>query len=457
MKYSIKLLSAVISMAVSGSLLAAVSPEEAKQIGTTLTPWGAEIAGNADGSIPAYTGGIKPPASYDPSKPGIRPDPFADEKPMLVITAANMTQHADKLTEGTKAMLAKYPETFRIDIYSTHRTARYPDFYLQNSKKNATECQLTPEGLSVSNCWAGAPFPIPKTGQEVMWNRVFKFEQAAFRADDLMGTVVDANGTVIHTAGWKQWNQYPLWISKQNEKLAGDEINEMMRADYDAPGRKAGEKLVLHDGINMLTNARRAWSYVVGQRRVKLSPDVAYDTPSPTGAGIGTVDDSMVFYGALDRYDFTLVGKKEMYIPYNMFKIQDQTKCGKDVVYTPNFLNPDCMRWELHRVWVVDAKLKSGKRHTYPTRTFYWDEDYLGVGMADSYDSTGKIYRVVQSESFPFYESTGHSSSQFAIYDLISGAYTRQAYSTGKTGWYTIDPVPLTMFSPQALSAGGVR
>lgn len=456
MQHTIKLLSAVIGMVVSGSLLAAVSPEEAKQLGTTLTPWGAEVAGNAEGTIPAYSGGIQPPANYDPSKPGIRPDPFADEPVVLTITSANMAEHADKLTEGTKALFAKYPN-FRIDVYPTHRTARYPDFYLENSKKNATECQLTPEGLSVSNCWAGAPFPIPKSGQEVMWNRIFKFEQAAFRADDLMTTVVDANGTVINTAGWKQWNQYPLWIDKQNEKLVGDELNEMYRADYNAPARKAGEKLVLHDGINMLTNPRRAWSYVVGQRRVKLSPDVGYDTPSPTGAGIGTVDDSSVFYGAFDRYDFTLVGKKEMYIPYNMFKIQDQSKCGKDVVFTANFINPDCVRWELHRVWVVDAKLKPGKRHIYPTRTLYWDEDYLGVGMADSYDSTGKVYRVVQSESFPFYESAGHISGQFAVYDLASGAYTRQAYSTGQTGWYTADPVPTNTFSASALTGGGIR
>lgn len=456
MRHVLTLASLVFGVTAANISLAAVSPEEAKQLGTTLTPWGAEIAGNADGTIPKYTGGIQPPASYDPGRPGIRPDPFADEKPVLTITAKNMQQHAAKLTEGTKALFSRYPD-FRIEVYPTHRTARYPEFYQQNSLKNASDCQLGTDGLQLKGCWAGAPFPIPKSGQEVMWNRVLKYEGHAFRADDLMTTVVDANGTVIDTAGWKQWNQYPLWDPQRKEKLAGNELNELLRSDYNSPARKAGEKLVLQDGIDMLNSSRRAWSYVVGQRRVKLSPDVAYDTPSPTGAGIGTVDDSSVFFGSLDRYDFTLVGKKEMYIPYNLFRIQDPENCSHATVHTKNFVNPDCMRWELHRVWVVEAKLKPGKRHIYPRRTLYWDEDYLGVGMSDAYDSTGKIYRVSQSESFPMYESAGHISGQFAVYDLASGAYVRQAYSSGKTGWYTAEPVPLTTFSAQAMSAGGIR
>lgn len=454
-QYRKTLLSALVFLAIGGPATAAVSPEEARKLGDTLTPWGAEKAGNAAGTIPEYQGGIQPPASYDPGKPGIRPDPFADEKPRLVITRENMAEHADKLSEGTKAFFEKYP-TFRMEVYPTHRTARYPDWYLENARKNATSCETAADGLQLKNCYAGTPFPIPQNGVEVMWNRYLKFEQHAFRADDLMTTVVDANGTVIDTAGWKQWNQYPLWDGR-SEMLEGDEVNEVLRADYNAPARKNGEKLVIQDGIDMVNSARRAWSYVVGQRRVKLSPDVAYDTPSPTGAGIGTVDDSSVFFGAFDRYDFKLVGKKEMYIPYNMFKLQDQQQCGHDSVFTKNHLDPACVRWELHRVWVVEANLKPGKRHVYPRRTLYYDEDFLGVGMGDSYDSTGAIYRVTYSESFPFYEAEGHVSGQFVVHDLQSGAYVRQAYTRGRTGWVITDPVPMNTFSPSAMAGGGVR
>ena len=108
MKFLVK--SAAVALAITGCLSASaeVSPDEAKQLSDTLTPWGAEKAGNKDGSIPAYTGGLtKPPASYDPAKKGMLPDPFADEKPLYSVNAKNMAQYADKLSEGVKAALAR--------------------------------------------------------------------------------------------------------------------------------------------------------------------------------------------------------------------------------------------------------------------------------------------------------------------------------------------------------------
>lgn len=456
MKTGITFLTMATGLMVSGTLLAAVSEEEAEKLGDTLTLWGAEKAGNEEGTIPPYNGGIEPPDSYDPDNPGIRPNPFADEKPILIIDASNYEKHKDKLTSGSVALFEKYPE-FRMEVYPTHRSARYPEFFLDNAVRNATNCRLTNDGLKLENCWAGTPFPIPQSGIEVMWNRYMKYEGKAFMSQDLKSTVVDSDGSVIDTAGQTQWNQYPLWASESEKPLEGDEFNEILRADYHSPARKSGEKLILRDSLDMLENARRAWSYLPGQRRVKLSPDVAYDTPTPAGGGVGTVDDSSVFFGSFDRYNWELVGKKEVYLPYNMFKMYDQDSCGREKVFTKNFLNPDCVRWELHRAWVVEATLKEGSRHIYPRRTIYWDEDFLGVGMSTNYDSAGDVYRVVYSESFPKYESNGHISGQFVTHDLASGAYTRQAYSTGKTGWYDIEPKPKTFFSPQAMSAGGVR
>lgn len=455
MKIKYLSLALAMGMTLSTATVAAVSEEEAGRLGKDLTPWGAEQAANADGSIPAYTGGIEPPASYDPSKPGIRPDPFADEPVLFTIDAGNFREHGARLTSASIAMFERYPE-FKINVYPSHRTARYPQHFLDATRKNATSCTLQDE-LRLQGCWAGTPFPIPKSGSEVMWNRYMKYEGYAFMSEDLKTTIVNGSGSVIDTAGQTQWNQYPLWDPARSEPLTGDEVNEVLRADYHAPVRKAGEKLVIHDSLDMLTNARRAWSYLIGQRRVKLSPDVAYDTPSPAGAGIGTVDDSSVFYGAFDRYNFELKGKKEVYLPYNMFKMYDTTQCGRDQVFTPNFPNPDCVRWELHRVWVVEATLKAGKRHIYPRRTLYWDEDFLGVGMSASYDSTGSVYRVVHSESFPKYESYGHISGQFVTHDLKTGAYARQAYSTGESGWHDTEPRPMSFFSPQSMTGGGVR
>ena len=440
---------------------AALSPDEIARLGKDLTPWGAEKAGNADGSIPAYTGGIEPPAAYDPAKPGIRPDPFASEKPLFSITAANMEQYADKLSDGTREMLRKYP-TYRLDIYPTHRTAKYPDYVIENTLKNAQSCELAESRLQLAGqCFGGVPFPIPKNGSQVMWNRTLKYDQFAYYSPNQLSTLVDSSGRKIQTGSFAYWQTFPHYAPDRSDPISSDEMLEYGRVDWTGPARKAGEKLVLHDSVDMLNTGRRAWTYLPGQRRVKLSPDVAYDTPSPAGGGVGTVDDTQVFYGSQDRYDFELIGKKEMYIPYNTFKLHDPQQCGPDKVFTPNHLNPDCVRWELHRVWVVEAKLKAGKRHVYAKRTFYWDEDIPAVGMADNYDDSGKIYRVSQIHYYPFYETTGHNPHEFVVHDMTSGAYVRQAYTEAGKGMMVVtdpkDAKASGFYQPNSLTAGGVR
>lgn len=457
MQRTIKRLSIAIGMGVSGSLLAVASPAEAEQSEAALTPWGAEVAGNADGSIPAYSGGIQPPASYDPGKPGVRPDPFAGEAPLQVIDAGNYREHADKLSAGTVALFERYPG-FSMQVYPSHRTARYPQYQLERMQRNAEGCRLANEGLRLQNCWAAIPFPRPTEGIQVMWNRVFKYENYVFKADDLMTTVVDSRGNKTDTSGWAHSAQYPLFDPALNRPMAGDEVYEMHRGDYYAPARKFGEKMLLRDSIDMQNVGRKAWTYLPGQRRVKLAPDIGYDTPTLTGAGIGTMDDSYLFYGPMDRFDFKLVGKREIYIPYNTFKLQDASLCGRDQVLTPNHLAPDCVRWELHRVWVVEGTLKPGMRHLYSRRTLYFDEDLWGAGVAESYDAAGAIYRVVMSLPFPLYESDGHISSEFVTHDLAAGSYVRQAYSTNeKGGWQVVAPRPERFYTPAALSASGIR
>src|SRR5574338_208136 len=126
-----------LACASGGLAHAAISHERAKDLGVSLTAIGAEKAGNKDGTIPAYTGGLTtPPASYQKGS-AIRTDPFADEKPRLVITGKDMAAQADKLTEGTKELLKRYP-TMRVDVYPTHRTVAIPQWILDNTKKNAT-------------------------------------------------------------------------------------------------------------------------------------------------------------------------------------------------------------------------------------------------------------------------------------------------------------------------------
>jgi len=452
-------LATAIAIACAGSAFAAAIPEELSQLGTTLTPWGATKAGNKDGTIPEYTpGGIKPPASYDPKKPHVRPDPFASEKPLFSITAANVAQYADKLSAGVQAMFKKYPG-YRMDVYPTHRTANYPQYILDNARKNAAgECKTTDDGLRLQGCYAGWPFPFPKTGAEVMWNRLLKFDGHAMMTNGMTGTLVDTAGNRTVTGVGTMWILYPIMDPARTTPIESKELFEMLRIDYSDPARKAGEKLIVRDSIDLIDPGRRAWSYLPGQRRVKLAPDIAFDTPSPTGGGASVVDESAVFYGSLERYDFKLVGKKEMYIPYNAFKINDPGVCpGEVAMNSKNFLNPDCVRWELHRTWVVEATLKPGMRHVYPKRMIYWDEDLPGVGVSDNYDSSGQIYRVSHSLPIVMYETQGHQTDQWVTYDLQTGNYTRQEDTTDSGGWVMTPPKPLSFYSSEALAGSGVR
>jgi len=164
---------------------AKVSPEEAALLGiegTPLTPVGAERAGNAEGTIPAWTGGItEPPAGY--VKGGWYVDPFATDEILFTITASNYEQYADKLTVGTQALFKRYPETFLMNVYPTHRSASYPDWYYEGSIANAstTEWCGNPEPTLAERCIKresrvrGIPWPIPKTGGEVMWNHTYTY------------------------------------------------------------------------------------------------------------------------------------------------------------------------------------------------------------------------------------------------------------------------------------------
>jgi hypothetical protein len=450
------LLAVAVAVAYAGAACAAVTPEEAKQLGDNLLPWGAEKAGNKEGTIPAWSGPPKPPANFDPNNPAYRPDPFASEKPLFSINARNMAQHADKLSEGAKTMMQKYP-TFRIDVYPSHRVVNNTRLFNDNAIKNATVCKTTDGGLKLEGCWAGTPFPIPKTGAEVMWNRLLKYDGHSLMSKHIVSWIVDVNGNFSTGGESDFYMTYPIFDPKKTTPIASNEYYEKLRLDFSGPARKSGEKLMVHDNIDMVSIGRRAWQYLPGQRRVKLMPDLSYDTPTPTGGGAATTDDGAIFFGAIDRYDWKLLGKREMYIPYNNYKARDPNICSSKVIIQKSHLNPDCMRWELHRVWVVEGTVKQGLRHLYARRVIYWDEDMPGVGMADNYDAADQLYRVSFSLPLSFYEAYGGQTDEWVTYDLLSGAYTYQETATDRGGWIITPPKPDSFFSPEALVGEGVR
>jgi hypothetical protein len=448
------LMALAIASLTAGSAWAAVSADEAKQLGTTLTQTGAEKAGNKDGTIPEYTGGLtKPPADYKAGS-GIRPDPFASEKPRLVITGKDIAAHADKLTEGTKELLKRFP-TMRVDVYPTHRTVSVPKYVIDNTQKNATGAKIADGGLGTDNVFPGYPFPIPKSGYEVMWNHLLTYKGLGFFIKYESTNVDSAGVATLATLGEATY-EWPNYDPKKTSVMKDTDPFWYVKLQYLGPARRNGEGLLVWDYPNALKQGRRAWQYLPGQRRVKLAPDIAYDTPNPGSAGASTYDDASVFNGAMDRFDFKLVGKREMYIPYNDYRVA-YVKSIADLA-KPNHLNPDLVRWELHRVWVVEATLKPGKRHIYSKRIFYIDEDSWIAIASDEYDGRGQLYRSAFAFLSQSYDVQAPWADSQAYYDFSSGAYN--VTGVGGPYWgvkYLTEPKSASYWAPDALAGAGVR
>jgi uncharacterized protein DUF1329 len=448
------LMAIAIASFAAGSALAAVSADEAKQLGTALTPIGAEKAGNKDGTIPEYTGGIKAPADFKAGS-GFRPDPFASEKPRLVITGKDAAANADKLTAGTQELLKRYP-TMRVDVYPTHRTVALPQRIVDNTQKNATAAKTVEGGLAVEGAMAGYPFPIPKTGQEAMWNHLLRFSGLGYDNVKYDNWNVDSAGVpTLSTTGEAIWT-WPIYDPKKTGPINAADPYWQARIMYVGPSRRAGEGLLLWDAVNPLKQGRRAWQYLPGQRRVKLAPDLAYDTPNPSTAGASTWDDLSVFNGAMDRFNWKLVGKKEMIIPYGNYRLTYH-KTAADVT-KPSHINPDLVRWELHRVWVVEATLKEGARHVYSKRVFYLDEDSWMAVASDQYDARGQLYRASFAYPSYSYDVQAPFGDTTAIYDFNSGLYAVTGLFGPYSGLKYMTELPReTAMSADALAGAGVR
>jgi len=449
-----KTLVALALASLAAPALAAVTADEAKQLGTTLTVVGAEKAANKEGTIPEYTGGLKDaPASFKKGS-GIRPSPFESEKPRLVIDAKTAAQYGDKLTDGTKELLKRYP-TMRLDVYPTQRVVAFPAKVAANTAKNAVGTKSVNGGLGVEGMLPGVPFPMPKTGAEAMWNHLVRYTGVAYNLKYETYNVDAAGVPSLVTAG-SLVNEFPLYDAKRADTPAKDtDAYWKVRVAYSGPARRAGEAMMLIDSINPMAQPRRAWQYLPGQRRVKLAPDLAYDTPNSGSGGTSTYSDTFVFNGAMDRFDWKLVGKKEMYVPYNGYKLM----YAKDIkpALTANHINPDFMRWELHRVWVVEATLKPGQRDLYSKRMFYLDEDSWVALAADQYDSKGQLYRSTLLNMTYSYDVNAVNADNYALYDFATGVYSLVAAAGSSDGMRYIDPLPELQWSSESLAGSGIR
>jgi Protein of unknown function (DUF1329) len=399
----------------------AVSPQEAAHLGQDLTPLGGEKAGNADGSIPAWTGGIKSAAEagFPAYKSGDHhPDPYAADKPLFTITPANAGQYAAKLTEGHKALLKAYAD-YKMVVYPTHRSASAPDSVYEGTKRIATTASLVPDGNGITGAVGGTPFPIPKSGLEVYWNHLTRYRGIA--ASLQVGQVPVEPGGNYTMVNLKEEFFFPYYLPGMTESGLDNIIVYFMQ-ETTAPARLAGEVLLVQETMNQSKDSRRAWIYNPGQRRVRRAPNVAFDNPGTNSDNQRTDDQFDMYNGSPQRYDWKLVGKKEIYVPYNSYQLQSE-KIKYSELLQKSHIKQDYARYELHRVWVVEATLKAGVSHIYSRRTLYVDEDSWQILAVDCYDSRGKLWRVQEGHVINYYDLPALWTDLELVMDLSNGRY----------------------------------
>ncbi|KWR88002.1 DUF1329 domain-containing protein [Cupriavidus sp. IDO] len=424
-----------------------------------LTAAGAQRAGS--GQIPAFEGKDSPAAGWTRDQPRGAFWSHKAEKPLFTIDATNVDKYADKLSPAQVAFI-KATKGYRMDVFPTHRNCGAPEWVNANSKRNLAEARMAADGVTLENAvMPGVAFPRPKTGAEAMWNY-----QTRYRG---MGVQFPSFYTVLSPrAGSDEWvdaNQemtlYFPW--GKNGATTPDQVRNTLQAvyfQYKSPAALAGQGAV---GVNSFgTTTPEISYYFPGQRRVRRMPSYAYDAPQIGMENQYTVDQAFMFVGNLDRFDWKLVGKKEMYVPSNSFAIYDFTAKLRDAL-GPQFISNAARRYELHRVWVVEATVKAGARHTSPKKMFYFDEDSWLALVSEDYDAQGKLWKLREGFPIPVWETGSCDLETFVQYDLVSGRYVADGVTVGggkNIQWVTESNdsrFRLDYYTPESLRARSER
>lgn len=442
------------ALAFPAASLAAVSPEEAEKLGNELTCVGAERAGNAEGTIPEYTGkylGKVPGWNHVLHSGGHPVDPYANEEPRLVLTAANYKKHAAHLTAGQQAMFEKYPETFKMEVYPSHRDYRYPDYVCERAKENALTAKVVDDGYGVEGIGHNL-FPIPKTALEVLWNHQLPFRDWT---DDATRDIITVNANGSNAYG-RAHGQCFAPSNDPNETPVTKGISAYCLTITELPARDRGNASLVHEPYNYLTSSRTAWSYNAGTRRVRLAPGYGYDQSLSGSGGALTIDEDRLFNGAPDRYNWELIGKKEIFIPANGYRTE-VADLKYDELLTKHHPNPKHIRYELRRVWIIEATLKDDSRHLYGKRRLYLDEDTWHAVITDNYDTRGNLWKYAFVNTFYHPDMSAWRSGASFYHDLSTGNYVaynlmnerRRAAIINKGGYSESD------FTPDRLRAVG--
>ena len=429
---------------------AGVSLAEAERLDGELTPVGAQRAANREGTIPSWTGGIQgPPDDFVPGQH--ETDPFPNDQPLHTITAENAGDYVERLSEGQKALLAANPDTWRMHVYQSRRTASYPAFVYEALRTNATHAEFIATGKQgVSGSIVSSPFPIPRNGVEIIWNHSLRWRGIRIsRAEGSAAVTRRGNYRVTLS---EQDFAFPYGIADMTRyKVKYPELMFAAKSKFIAPSLLAGDGLLVLEPVNQTDNPRKVWQYRHQSSRILRSPHFAYGVPAPSTDGLRTVDEFGLFNGPTDRFEWELLGKRELYIPYNAYRLHSG-RIGYSNILHRRHLNPELARYELHRVWVVEARLKDGQQHVYSRRTFYVDEDSWQIAVSDTYDMDGALWRAAEAHAVNFYTVPVVWSTLEVFYDLKQQRYLVNGLDNKRHAYRFDTEIDPREFSPNALN-----
>ncbi len=397
------------------AVVAKVPAEEAARLGKELTPLGGEQVGNAAQTIPAWTGGLTSPPAFDPAK--TLPDPFADDQPLATLTGQNFGEHAAHLTPGQQALFKQYPQTYSIKLYPTRRSAVFPQWLYDETIKNATRVELVNNGASFSGAVRGFPFPLPQNGREALWNHMARYVTKGLKGCSSKAITTESGDHVIERGCFEMsfhYNHPDATLENFKNRYA------YILSKTVSPPSKAGDAVLLQVPFDRQKEETLLYSYNAGQRKMRRIGEVGY--AHPLNDGLLTHDQVDMFNGPMDRYQFELKGKQEIYVPYNTYRLHSASTKYADMIRRGH-INNDLVRWELHRVWVIEATLVPGVNHIYSKRVFYVDEDSWLILLQDIYDTRGEFWRTAVTHAITYYNVPVVANPLQVHYDLQSRRY----------------------------------
>jgi len=412
---------AAVGLALGWMLLAAapaLAAEETTLPAAALTAVGAERAGNADGTIPPWVLDREKTAPAGKLMELGEAEPGA---PMFVITIDNMNRFRDWLTEGHMKLLQEY-NTYSMRVYPSRRTVRWPEAIEQATQANAVRCRLAGTD-DPSSCSIGFPYSRPRNGAEALWNHKLRWRGASLsRVNNNL--VVDPQGQFQATRVREDFRF--LYADPAKALVLGNAVRDIyqLASLTLAPPRLAGTELLIHERSGTGTEGRKAWIANQKLTRVRREPNACCDNFTPGAEGLQFYDQMDMFNGSLDRYSWKLVGKRELLIPYNSSRsIPGAEKGDFSKLVKPWHINQDWARYELHRVWMVEAALKAGSAHPVRKRIFYLDEDSWHIAAVDLLDVYDQAYQFQEAHLYYDPQLRATVAAAELVYQFDIGRY----------------------------------